>query len=69
MLAPALLRWNDLSEMAWLARWWLCSPTGPQPQGVLQIGQGEAELDGALGLKGHDDNTFEEGELDVREGY
>ncbi len=23
MLAPALLRWNDLSEMAWLTRWWL----------------------------------------------
>jgi segregation and condensation protein B len=38
-------------------------------EGVLQIGQEEAELDGALGLKGHDDNTFEEGELDVREGY
>jgi hypothetical protein len=31
LLAPALLRWNDLSEMAWLARWWLRSPTGPQP--------------------------------------
>jgi segregation and condensation protein B len=33
--------------------------------GVLQTGQGETELNGALGLKGHDDNTFEEGELDV----
>ena len=38
-------------------------------EGLLQTGQGEADLDSALGLKGHDDNTFEEGELDVREGY
>src|SRR5208282_2572356 len=42
--APALLRWNDLNETAWLARWWL-RPEGMGGRGIL--GLSPAQRDGA----------------------